>query len=312
MGAEQPGEDLGLGLAQLGELLGHVGDRAVVLAELLPRSSRRRAGRGSVAVGRQRLGEGLGPAARRAPPATGVAVAGLELGHPLAGERGDRLAAALLLDEAQGAGGEVVVGLVERVAAGRGQREEPGRAAAAAGGGGARRALLDQPVGEQRVQVAAHGGRREAQGLGQAGGGGGAGLEDGAGDPVAGRVLEGVFHNTSVALFGTDRKRRAGQPAWAASHRASARLAADDRDPHPARGSPRACAALGVRAGDILLVHTSVKALGWIPGGPLAVVQALRDAVGESGTLVVPTQTGHQQRPRGVGRTRRSRRPGGR
>ena len=33
--AEQPGEDLGLGLAQLGELGGDVGDRAVVLAQLV-------------------------------------------------------------------------------------------------------------------------------------------------------------------------------------------------------------------------------------------------------------------------------------
>lgn len=55
--------------------------------------------------------------------------------------------------------------------------------------------------------------------------------------------------------------------------------------------------ALGVVAGDVLLVHTSVKALGWIPGGPVAVVQALRDAVGETGTLVVPTQTATNSDP---------------
>lgn len=35
MGPQQAGEDLGLRLAQLRELLGDVGDRAVVLAELL-------------------------------------------------------------------------------------------------------------------------------------------------------------------------------------------------------------------------------------------------------------------------------------
>jgi aminoglycoside 3-N-acetyltransferase len=55
--------------------------------------------------------------------------------------------------------------------------------------------------------------------------------------------------------------------------------------------------ALGVHTGDLLLVHTSVKALGWIPGGPLAVVQALRDAVGDTGTLVVPTQTATNSEP---------------
>ena len=55
--------------------------------------------------------------------------------------------------------------------------------------------------------------------------------------------------------------------------------------------------ALGVAPGDLLLVHTSVKALGWIPGGAVAVVQALRDAVGERGTITVPTQTGTNSDP---------------
>src|SRR5258706_11074241 len=48
---------------------------------------------------------------------------------------------------------------------------------------------------------------------------------------------------------------------------------------------------LGVRAGSVLLVHSSVSALGWVAGGPVAVVQALRDALGPEGTLVVPTHT---------------------
>jgi aminoglycoside 3-N-acetyltransferase len=54
---------------------------------------------------------------------------------------------------------------------------------------------------------------------------------------------------------------------------------------------------LGVAPGDLLLVHTSVKALGWIPGGAVAVVQALRDAVGDTGTIVVPTQTAGNSDP---------------
>ena len=57
--------------------------------------------------------------------------------------------------------------------------------------------------------------------------------------------------------------------------------------------------ALGVRPGELLLVHSSVKALGWIPGGPLAIVQALRDTVGDAGTLVVPTQTSENSDPAG-------------
>ena len=55
---EQPGEDLGLGLAQLRELRGDVRDRAVVLADLV--AVRCRADRGSVAVGGQRPGQRLG------------------------------------------------------------------------------------------------------------------------------------------------------------------------------------------------------------------------------------------------------------
>jgi len=39
-------------------------------------------------------------------------------------------------------------------------------------------------------------------------------------------------------------------------------------------------------------VHSSLRALGWVCGGPVAVVQALMDVVGEKGTVVVPTQTG--------------------
>ncbi|MEV1288838.1 AAC(3) family N-acetyltransferase [Micromonospora sp. NPDC049679] len=48
---------------------------------------------------------------------------------------------------------------------------------------------------------------------------------------------------------------------------------------------------LGVRPGSVLLVHSSLRPLGWVCGGPHAVVLALRDALGPDGTLVVPTHT---------------------
>lgn len=48
---------------------------------------------------------------------------------------------------------------------------------------------------------------------------------------------------------------------------------------------------LGIRQGDTLLVHCSLRSLGWISGGPVAVVQALLDAVGTNGTIAMPAHS---------------------
>ncbi|MEV7226838.1 MULTISPECIES: AAC(3) family N-acetyltransferase [Polymorphospora] len=48
---------------------------------------------------------------------------------------------------------------------------------------------------------------------------------------------------------------------------------------------------LGVRPGSVLVVHASMRPLGWVCGGPQTVVLALRDVLGPDGTLVVPTHT---------------------
>ncbi|MGB3715877.1 MAG: AAC(3) family N-acetyltransferase [Candidatus Promineifilaceae bacterium] len=55
--------------------------------------------------------------------------------------------------------------------------------------------------------------------------------------------------------------------------------------------------ACGLSAGQIVLVHSSMSKLGWIPGGPEAVVLALLDVLGEDGTLMMPSHTSDNSDP---------------
>ncbi|KAJ5157393.1 aminoglycoside acetyltransferase [Penicillium canariense] len=55
---------------------------------------------------------------------------------------------------------------------------------------------------------------------------------------------------------------------------------------------------LGIKQGDIILLHSSLSSLGWVCGGAEAVVLAFLDAIGNTGTLVVPTQSGDNSDPR--------------
>jgi len=47
----------------------------------------------------------------------------------------------------------------------------------------------------------------------------------------------------------------------------------------------------GVSAGQTLMVHTSLKSLGYVVGGAETLIRALLTLIGEQGTLMMPTQT---------------------
>lgn len=48
---------------------------------------------------------------------------------------------------------------------------------------------------------------------------------------------------------------------------------------------------LGVKSGMALIVHTSLRSIGKVSDGPVSVIQALESAVGDQGTIVMPTMT---------------------
>jgi aminoglycoside 3-N-acetyltransferase len=52
--------------------------------------------------------------------------------------------------------------------------------------------------------------------------------------------------------------------------------------------------ALGVSRGDVLLLHSSLRSFGPVSGGAETVIDGILDAVGDTGTLLVPTLTGHE------------------
>ncbi len=72
-----------------------------------------------------------------------------------------------------------------------------------------------------------------------------------------------------------------------------------DRTPTPATLSTMRgdLAALGIGPGDTLVVHSSLSAMGWVAGGPQAVVTALLQSVGDDGTVTMPGHSGDWSDP---------------
>jgi len=56
---------------------------------------------------------------------------------------------------------------------------------------------------------------------------------------------------------------------------------------------------LGVKKGDIVLVHSSLSQLGWTVGGPVSVIDALISVLGEEGTLIMPSFSSGNTNPDG-------------
>lgn len=54
---------------------------------------------------------------------------------------------------------------------------------------------------------------------------------------------------------------------------------------------------LGIKKGDIIIAHASMSKLGWVVGREVTVIDALLEAVGTSGTLIMPSQTGDNSDP---------------
>lgn len=48
---------------------------------------------------------------------------------------------------------------------------------------------------------------------------------------------------------------------------------------------------IGVKSGQAMMVHTSLSSIGFVCGGAQIVIEALIEAVGEEGTIMMPTQT---------------------
>ncbi|MGK5012551.1 AAC(3) family N-acetyltransferase [Janthinobacterium sp. MDB2-8] len=87
-----------------------------------------------------------------------------------------------------------------------------------------------------------------------------------------------------------ERAKRTARAALEAWRRAASARHVRHNAPHVTRAALAAgLARLGIAQGETLFIHSSLKSLGYVEGGALAVIGALQDAVGPQGTLLLPT-----------------------
>lgn len=93
---------------------------------------------------------------------------------------------------------------------------------------------------------------------------------------MANGLLDPLKQRVKALLKRVRSQRRAAELERTAPHATRERIARDLRQ-------------LGIAEGDVIFLHSSLKSLGFVQGGPQAVIDALRDAVGATGTLLLPT-----------------------
>ena len=195
--AEEPAEGLGLGLAQLRELCGDMGDRAVMLADLFATGSRDNDG--GIPVLAESAGERPGGALASGCGGQDLGVPPLDLGGPRLGKAAHGRCAANGVEVAKGTDGQIVVRLVEGITPGHGEAVDARGSAATAGRRrteGCSRPGLDVPLGLEGVQVAADRRGRQTQSRREGTCCGRSALEQGARDPT--RTTDQHFHNPNV------------------------------------------------------------------------------------------------------------------
>lgn len=89
-------------------------------------------------------------------------------------------------------------------------------------------------------------------------------------------MLEGLKKAIKGVIGKAQQKRREEELKQSQPHVTAGQITADLRK-------------MGIQTGDILFIHSSLKSLGYVDGGPKAVIQGLLDAVGPEGTLLLPT-----------------------